>query len=101
MTANKDNIKISDNNFTDIQNIDKNIDKNKEKIPEKNIKRKCNYISCSKKLSITDIECKCKFIFCSFHRLAEQHDCSFNYKSFDTSKLINDMKCTSNKLIKI
>ena len=40
-------------------------------------------------------------IFCDKHRLPEDHNCSFNHKNFNKTKIIEEMKCTNNKLIKI
>ena len=37
--------------------------------------------SCNKKLLLTDITCKCCKRFCSAHRMPEDHDCSYDYKS--------------------
>uniref|UniRef100_A0A6S8H1M8 AN1-type domain-containing protein n=1 Tax=Dunaliella tertiolecta TaxID=3047 RepID=A0A6S8H1M8_DUNTE len=38
---------------------------------------------CSKKVGLTGFNCKCNpdAVFCSAHRLAEAHDCTFDYKT--------------------
>jgi predicted nucleic acid binding AN1-type Zn finger protein len=92
------NININDNSYNN-----KNIEKENNCTIEfnKNMDKRCNHKECTKKLRISDIKCKCEFIFCSLHRLPEQHDCSFNYKSQDFNKIINNMKCISSKIEKI
>jgi len=37
--------------------------------------------SCRKKVGLTGIKCRCGYVFCSLHRLAEQHDCPYDYKA--------------------
>lgn len=64
---------------------------------------KCSYDECNKKLKLTDLKCRCEHVFCSIHRLPEKHNCKHNYKinSFENKKMIESMKCVSDKLIKI
>lgn len=35
---------------------------------------------CNRRLNITAIVCRCGDKFCAKHRLAELHDCSYDYK---------------------
>ena len=127
MTIDLENKKISDNKFTkhktDIKNDeslncqDIKIDINTENLKKsentnhnndddiiksnKNPSNRCNYVKCNKKLRISDMKCKCDFTFCSFHRLPESHECIFDYKSRDSDKIIEKMKCISSKIDKI
>jgi len=34
--------------------------------------------------------CKCDYVFCSKHRYAEDHKCSFDYKSYHQEKLAKE-----------
>lgn len=62
----------------------------------------CYFEGCNKKIKIYDLPCKCKKIFCKIHKYPENHNCEYDYKeSFKKQKLIDDMKCVSNKLEKI
>lgn len=31
-------------------------------------------------VGLTGFKCRCEYVFCGAHRLAEQHDCDFDYK---------------------
>tara|TARA_B100000886_G_C20284464_1_gene432711 strand:- start:253 stop:468 length:216 start_codon:yes stop_codon:yes gene_type:complete len=63
------------------------------------IKNRCNYKNCNKKIKISDYPCKCKLIFCSLHRSPEQHECSYDFKNKDEKdKKIEEMKCVKNKI---
>ncbi len=50
---------------------------------DKKKKKRCNFKGCKKKLNLVDLErkCKCQKIFCSKHRTANDHNCSFDYKT--------------------
>lgn len=52
--------------------------------------KRCNWISCRKKLKLTDITCKCKFTFCAFHRYPEEHQCPFDYRETAKQQLMKD-----------
>ena len=43
-------------------------------------KTRCLYNGCKTKLGLTAITCKCGIKFCSGHRLAEDHNCTFDYR---------------------
>lgn len=64
---------------------------------------KCSYEECIKKLKITDFKCRCDYTYCSLHRLPEAHHCKHNYKlnSLQNKKIIEDMKCVNDKIIKL
>ncbi|RLN37763.1 hypothetical protein BBJ28_00007549 [Nothophytophthora sp. Chile5] len=55
-----------------------------EKLVQKN-KKRC--WECKKKVGLTAIECRCGFVFCSNHRYADQHSCSFDFKTADRAEL--------------
>jgi predicted nucleic acid binding AN1-type Zn finger protein len=65
------------------------------------MKTKCNL--CEKKVGLLGFECRCKKIFCSIHRTPEQHNCSFDYKTFGKKILNNsiNIKCDFVKVEKI
>ena len=60
----------------------------------------CCLEGCRKKLKIIDltITCKCGNQYCEKHRVPEAHNCSFNYRQEDLSK-IERMKCVASKLV--
>lgn len=95
MTKEKENKYDKDNNNL---NINKNHTKNKNKT-------KCQFISCGKKITFTNIltnTCKCKLVFCNEHRLPELHECSYDYlDNVDSNKFIKENKCIASKLNKI
>lgn len=37
--------------------------------------------ACRKRVGLTGFKCRCGVTFCGSHRYAEQHDCSFDFKS--------------------
>jgi hypothetical protein len=65
----------------------------------------CSFLNCKKKISFIDYivcKCKCKLYNCILHRLPEDHNCTYNFKSeIDTNEFINKNKCVSDKIIKI
>ena len=44
--------------------------------------------SCSKKVGLIKVTCKCSYVFCAKHRLAEDHNCSFDYFKEQQQKLL-------------
>lgn len=50
--------------------------------PVKQVKRNRCW-KCKKKVGLTGIECRCGFVFCGAHRYSDQHDCQFDFKSFE------------------
>ncbi len=53
----------------------------------KSAPKRCSANGCKKKLSLTDFPCKCGKICCSLHRAAEEHACTYNYRSNYTNLL--------------
>jgi hypothetical protein len=48
---------------------------------------------CSKKLDLASrsTPCRCEHIFCSEHRQAEEHNCSFDFKTNQLTKLSSEL----------
>ena len=68
----------------------------------------CKKENCCKKVSFierTTCKCnKCSQFYCQKHRLAEEHKCSFDYKTKkeeDVKKYVEQNKCVSEKMVKI
>ena len=61
-------------------------------------KKRC--LKCNKKIkSILPLQCKCKNYYCNMHKIASEHDCSFNYLKENQERLEkNNEKIISNKL---
>ena len=71
-----------------IQSSDKDITQNVKKKKKKNPKR-CQLKGCKRKLPITAFNCKCEKKFCNLHTYAENHNCTFDYKSFYRQNLVD------------
>ena len=63
---------------------------------------KCDFDGCQKKLQLVDTisgKCKCTKIFCALHRLAENHECTYNHKTIiDEQEYIRNNKCVRAKI---
>ena len=56
---------------------------------------------CNKKTMFT-FTCKCDKVFCTKHRMPEEHNCTFDFKSYAKDKLkINNPKIINNKFTKV
>eukprot|EP00798_Chlamydomonas_sp_ICE-L_P016990 gene16990-23263_t len=42
---------------------------------------------CRKKVGLTGFKCKCEHVFCGSHRLAECHECPYDYKTVQRAQL--------------
>ncbi|KAF0708103.1 hypothetical protein AaE_013349 [Aphanomyces astaci] len=42
---------------------------------------------CKKKVGLTGIECRCGFVYCGSHRFADQHNCTYDFKTADRAEL--------------
>jgi hypothetical protein len=42
---------------------------------------------CNKRVGYLGFKCKCDYIFCGTHRHFSDHNCEFDYKSYDREKL--------------
>lgn len=61
---------------------------------------KCN--KCNKKLNMFSYKCRCEYYFCSKHRLAEYHDCNYDYAKDAKKQLeINNPVIKHDKVEKI
>lgn len=57
---------------------------------------------CRKKTGLLGFKCKCENNFCSEHRYAEEHNCTYDYKSESKNILMkNNPQVLSDKLTKI
>jgi predicted nucleic acid binding AN1-type Zn finger protein len=79
-----------DNKLTEntLQSSNKNNTKDIKKKKKKNPKR-CQLKGCKKKLPITAFDCRCDKKFCNLHTAAENHNCTFDYKTFHRQNLID------------
>jgi hypothetical protein len=48
---------------------------------------KTRCFKCSKKVGLTGIECRCGYVFCGTHRYAEEHNCTFDFKTHGRQNL--------------
>jgi len=48
-------------------------------------KNRCT--TCRKKVGLLGFECRCEGLFCSMHRHATDHECTFDYMTFDRDLL--------------
>ena len=48
----------------------------------------CSHPNCKRKLKITAFPCRCGKKYCDKHRVAEDHECTFNFKE-DFKKVLN------------
>jgi predicted nucleic acid binding AN1-type Zn finger protein len=62
------------------------IKKKKKKTP-----KRCQLKGCKKKLPITAFDCRCNKKFCNVHTSAENHNCTFDYKSFHRQNLVSGL----------
>ena len=77
------------------QNIKLGI-KTKTKIKKRTKKKRCPV--CNKKLKLVNFKCKCDKIFCAFHRMPEQHNCLYDFKTEEEGeKCIEFILCLSTK----
>ena len=102
---NTSNIIVDVSNITHkIENINVHVDdKQNENKPTK-IKKanRCYLDTCNKKLNLIPFECKCTNKYCNIHRLAEQHNCTYDYKTIGRKELSDkNVKVVADKIIKI
>ena len=59
----------------------------------------CSFGSCGKKLGLIPYTCRCKHNYCQKHRMPEQHDCKFDYKTMGKNLLEkNNEKVVADKV---
>ena len=91
------------------QDINKKIgERFQKKVKLSNVKTKKKKLKknrcaeCRKKLGIVLFECKCKLQYCSKHRYAEDHNCSYDYKTaYKKTFKKNNPKIVPEKIIRI
>ena len=54
-------------------------------IPQQVNKDQC--WKCQKKVGYLGFACKCSYIFCGFHRHFTEHNCNYDYKTFERERL--------------
>ena len=89
----------------DINKLTENNGQKSDIVVEKVIKNNKRCFECKSKLSLAQRECNkclCGGVYCSKHRLAEQHSCSYDYKT-DGKKLLEkrNPRIVAEKLNKI
>lgn len=56
--------------------------------PEKPVQANRNRcLCCNKKVGLLGFECRCGYVYCSGHRHAADHNCTFDYATFDKERL--------------
>jgi len=69
-------------------------------IPKQINLNKCG--SCRKKVGLLGFSCRCGGMFCSNHRHSNDHNCTFDYKTYNKEILAEkNVKCIGDKLDKI
>jgi len=94
MNANKPKLNFTDKlpPMTIVQPIDNKIIENTpQKKKKKKPSKRCQLKGCKKKLSITAFDCKCKKRFCNLHIYSENHNCTFDYKTFHRQNLVSGL----------
>jgi len=82
-------IKPSDNKISENTLQSSNKDNTQEiKKKKKKIPKRCQLKGCKKKLPITAFDCRCEKRFCIVHTYAENHNCTFDYKTFHRQNLV-------------
>lgn len=68
-----------------------NDNKEKENTNEKVQIQKDRCHICHKKLGLIVFSCKCSsFLFCVKHRLPSEHNCTFDFESFEKNQIIKN-----------
>jgi len=77
--------KIAENTIESTGDI-QDVKKKKKKTP-----KRCQLKGCKKKLLITAFDCRCNKKFCNVHTSAENHNCTFDYKTFHRQNLVSGL----------
>ena len=79
MNASENNVENKTNNTNKTNNLEKSdIQINT-----------CRCMSCNKKIGLLGIQCKCKYYFCTKHSFSNNHNCTFDYKTYSKELLKN------------
>lgn len=97
--------KVKDNGSTrEISNCSEDAVKtepmNIEEIPTTSKPIQTNHLNCwkcNKKVGYLGFKCKCDYTFCGSHRHFSEHQCDFDYKSYDREKLSKKNNLELNK----
>ena len=83
-----------------ISNNNNNSNNNKTHIKMKNSKSRCTV--CRKKLGLMIFDCRCEQKFCITHSRPEEHECTFDYKSYQREILKkNNPQIVRDKVLRI
>jgi predicted nucleic acid binding AN1-type Zn finger protein len=52
---------------------------------------RCEHPDCKKKLGLLGFDCRCGHHFCGEHRMAENHACTYDYKTDGRKELLKYM----------
>jgi len=84
-------VKPIDNKITEntLQSSNKDNTQEIKKTKKKKTPKRCQLKGCKKKLPITAFDCRCKKRFCNLHTYSENHNCTFDYKTFHRQNLVD------------
>ncbi len=60
-------------------------------LAQKDKVKRCNHEGCRMKLTLVDFACRCGKTHCPGHRLAEAHNCTYDYKADHKAQLLKYM----------
>jgi predicted nucleic acid binding AN1-type Zn finger protein len=60
--------------------------------------QRCFFENCNRKLKMSDFKCFCQNIFCIHHRLPEEHNCNFDFKTRDRENLKKSIETNISKV---
>ena len=62
-----------------------NLESDEPQRPVQKQKNRC--FTCNKRVGLTGFKCRCDYVFCGAHRLPEEHQCDFDYKTVGREQL--------------
>lgn len=62
-----------------------NLEADEPQRPVQKHKNRC--FACNKRVGLTGFKCRCEYVFCGSHRLPEEHQCDFDYKTAGREQL--------------
>lgn len=62
-----------------------NLEADEPQRPVQKHKNRC--FTCNKRVGLTGFKCRCEYVFCGSHRLPEEHQCDFDYKTAGREQL--------------
>lgn len=79
---NSNMIKTDNQSLSDVKKVKKS---------KKSKKPRCCAEGCRKKLGLIPFNCKCGLSFCSLHRMASDHNCTFDWQEDGKLKLHKEL----------